>query len=136
MQKKKTYRRARFSAEVLERATQSIWPDIAEAQKAISTLLVKIDDASWTHDNFAEFFADYRRSTSTAFYWLSSGSVKLEVSACSTHTDVAVQAPNRSSIEATFTVFEAALPNSLLPEPVPEPRAKPTVFIGHGRNDD
>jgi predicted nucleotide-binding protein len=135
MRKVKKYPRARFSAEVLKRASESLWAALGEAGETSRTLLVAIDDARWTYDNEAEFFADYRRSTDTAYYWLLSASARLEVTAESNDTEVSVQAPDRSSIEATFAIFEAALSHSLMPEPASEPMAKPTVFIGHGRDD-
>ena len=51
------------------------------------TLLVELDDATWTYDDDHEFFSDYRRSLSTAYYWRSIDGAKLQVTAHSYDTE-------------------------------------------------
>lgn len=134
MKKKKVYRRTRFSAEVLAQAYQSLRSAVGEEPYFSRTLYVEIDEAKWNHDNEEEFFADYRRSTGTAYFWhtYSRAVAGLEVTAQSGYTEVSISAPDRSTIEAVFAIFEAALSTSMVPEPPPAPKMKPTVFIGHG----
>jgi hypothetical protein len=135
MKKQKVYGRARFSAEVLGQAFQTLRDYVGEETYSSRTLDVEVDDAKWSHDNEAEFFADYRRSSSIAYFWhyYYSG-YGLEVTAESGWTSVTVRAPDRSSIEVISAIFESALSSSIMPEPPPEPKKKPTVFIGHGRS--
>lgn len=131
MQKQKVYWLARFSAEVLKEA-DSVVQSFEESDAApSSTLLVSIDDARWSYDDDAEFFADYRRSTRTAYFWRRYAGHYLEVTAESDRTEVKFSATARAAIEALFAVFESHLGRSLIPVP-PEP--KPTVFVGHGRD--
>lgn len=137
MQKKKFYRRTRFSAEALGQAHDLLRSVVGEERYFTRKLYVELDGAKWTHDNEAEFFADYRRSTGTAYFWhmYSNGSAGLEVTAQSGYTEVSISAPDRSMIEATFAIFEEAFPTSVVPELPPAPKKKPTVFIGHGGSE-
>jgi hypothetical protein len=134
MKKQKVYRRTRFTAEVLGQAYQSLRSAVGDEPYLSRTLYVETDEAKWNHDNEAEFFADYRRSTGTAYFWhtYSKAAAGLEVTAQLGYTEVSISAPDRSTIEAVFAIFEAALSASMVPEPPPAPKKKPTVFIGHG----
>jgi hypothetical protein len=132
MKKKRDYRRTRFSAEVLGQAYQSLLTAVGEEPFFSKTLYVEIDEEKWYHDYEAEFFADYRKSSGTAYFWYRHASAGLEVTAQCGWTEVSVSAPDRSSIEAMFAIFEAALSTSIVPEPTSAPKKKPTVFIGHG----
>jgi hypothetical protein len=134
MKKQKVYRRARFSVEVLGKASQTLREYVGEETCYSRTLDVEVDDAKWSHDNEVEFFADYRRSSSTAYFWHYYSGFGLEVTAESGWTSVTVRAPDRSSVEVISAIFEDALSSSIMPEPPPEPKKKPTLFIGHGRS--
>lgn len=132
MRKAKKYSRARFSPEVLKQASETLWEAVGGVSDVNSTLVVAVDDSRWSYDDEAEFFADYRRSSRTAYYWLHARSAKLDVTAENDGTEVSVEAPGRASIESVFAVLEAALSHSLTPELPAPPKPKPTVFIGHG----
>ena len=134
MKKKKIYGRTRFSAEVLRQAYQALRSAVEEEPCFSRTLYVEPDEANWDHDNEEEFFADYRRSSGTAYFWhsYSKASAELNVTAHFGYTEVSIGAPDRSMIEAVFAIFEAVLSTSMVPEPPPAPKKKPTVFIGHG----
>jgi hypothetical protein len=134
MEKEKIYGRARFSAEVLGQASQALRGYVGEETYHSRTLKVEVDDAKWSHDSEAEFFADYRRSSSAAYFWHHYSGHGLEVTVQRGYTSVTVRAPDRSSIEAISAIFESTLSSSIMPEPPPEPKKKPTVFIGHGRS--
>lgn len=133
MKKSKYYARARFSPEVLRAAAGRLWLGLDESTPlAEGTLRVDLDDATWNHDSEDEFFADYRLSSGTAFYWRGREKRALNVSVSEDGTQVEVSGPNRELIQATFEIFERSLSESLLPN---LPALKPTVFIGHGRSE-
>lgn len=128
MKKSKIYELVRFSAEALSTAASTLWPDVPVDERT-GTLLVAIDGARWSYDDEAEFYADYRRSSETAYFWRHAGNCMLEVTAEVASTQVDVRALDRATIERVFAVFESAAPHAQIAPPA-EP--KPTIFIGHG----
>lgn len=128
MEKSKQYNMTRFSAEVLKEAQQTLRSAVDEKSDVTGNLLVEIDDARWNYDTEDEFYADYRRSNDTAYFWRSVSNAKLEVTAESKYTSVSVRAPDRFIIEKVFDIFEANLADSLLPEPPQVPKHRPTIF--------
>jgi len=149
MQKIKRYPQARFDVKVLQDATRALLPSDAEEGKLRRrTMNVEVDGAEWRHDDPNEFFADYRRSDGGTHYWVEYESRELDVIVIDVWrtlttvsvqgpdrgtilTTVSVQGPDRGTIERVFEIFESALEQSRVPE---RPKAKPTVFIGHGHS--
>ncbi len=139
MEKEKTYRRVRFSADVIREAATTLKKQTAATEKGqpnSSILKVEVDGATWNHDSEDEFFADYRRTTNGQYFarW---DKHCLSVNQAPKYVSVRVEGPIRSEIESVFEVFEKALEASRIPEPPDPPAAPspiPTVFIGHGHN--
>ena len=67
MQKRKSYTRTRFSADVLREAIEILkeisHEEGAEVKGDRESFFVKISDEEWYHDNLEEFFSDYRQAT-------------------------------------------------------------------------
>jgi predicted nucleotide-binding protein len=95
---------------------------------------VDVGDLTWRYDSSEEFFADYRKAHGRADYRENNGSsaIELVVYADQAAALVEVAAPDRSSIEAVFEVFERHAASSRLPMPKKKPPDPPTIFIGHG----
>ena len=138
MKKEKYYRRAFFSADVIQEASTKFEGRVPRESKdryGRIHLVIQTKDGDWTHDSEEEFFADYRKGTRDAVHerQFDGGSYGLRLQVVKKGTVVAITAPNRSDIEATLDVFEKHLKESLVPEQeveVPQPK----VFIGHGRS--
>jgi len=130
MEKEKEYPRARFAPQVLERATQVLWPSDTELAETWHIMRVEVDGEEWKYDDPSEFFANYRRSDGRAHYFVADnhGRRKLEVTILKVATIVCVAGPDKRAIEQVFEVFESTLEQSLVP------KGKPTVFIGHGHS--
>lgn len=137
MKKERYFRRAFFSADVIKEASVNFDKRVSGAVGDINPrgrYVIETQGDDWTHDSEEEFFADYRRGTRNAVYQREYGiDYGLRLQVFDGGTSVAVEAPNRSDIEAGFEVFEKYLEASLVPKEevkVPQPK----VFIGHGRS--
>ena len=135
LEKKKIYNNVRFSANTLREAikvfrTQTDDGDDESGGRPF--MIVKIDDSEWKYDSEDEFFANYRKSSSTAVFSQRTlgGELTFQV-VTDTTTHVTVSARYRGNIEAVFEIFERDVDASLLPPPQ---NPLPVVFIGHGRN--
>jgi hypothetical protein len=109
------------------------WPFGADRYVSLAT------GDRWSHDTDEEFFADYRKNEmlSARYYAMGEGHA-LTVDFYRGTTEVSVEAPDRARIERVFAIFENAADGAQLPEPPPEPeppREPPTIFIGHGRDN-
>lgn len=139
MRKRKEYKRVRFSAEVLNQASEKL-REIAAPDKdtyTSSEMSVDVQGAIWKHDSEEEFFADYRQSDKIAEYSKTYGDFSISMFVLSNDTTIAIKAPLRRDIETVFQIFESNLSESMLPEPEeapPPPKPDLRVFIGHGRS--
>jgi hypothetical protein len=137
MKKSKFYYRARFTPEVIQKASTVLTQraDLSPRQTVDSPpmLTVRVDDEEWTHDSEPEFFADYRRGTDASYTKEVQGA-SLRIFVYENSTAVEVSAKDRSIIQEVFDAFETHLSESLLAELVPSKPKQPIVFIGHGRS--
>lgn len=132
------YDRTRFSSEVFREASEVLFRGLASLKENLSTYFcVELDDGTWMHDDEEEFFSDYNRSSRGGVYKKEFGEHTIWVQFFPTSANIQVSAPDRSTIQAVFNVFDRHLQSSRLPEltiPPEVPPVKPTVFIGHGRS--
>lgn len=107
---------------------------------------------SWSFDDESEFFAQYGAECRSAVYavfgkFQAEGPKPAELSinymaaeyGTAAQTTVAIKAPTRAEIEATFSHFEDALATATSTPPAKPPKPLPPVprvFIGHGRATD
>ncbi len=135
MEKKKVYERAFFSEEVIRQAAKVFRNRLGDdKQGRTSKMSVETPQGRWTHDKIEEFFGDYRNYPDRAYFSMSYIGAGFSVSTYpSTGSDVDVELPKRSDIEAVFGVFDEHAPRATRPKPEPVKQA-PTVFIGHGGN--
>jgi predicted nucleotide-binding protein len=138
VEKTKSYRRTRFSEDVLRGAAdilrkQAPLPDKEAEARYLS---VEVDGAEWRHDTEEEFFSDYRRSTGAAVFQMRRTAHSVRMQAVLGSAIVSVMAPTRHEVEAVFAAFEQALEQCRVPElPDPPPNeVRPVIFIGHGRS--
>jgi predicted nucleotide-binding protein len=133
MEMSKIYLRVFFPFAVIREADRLI-TEGTDPKSCSYDLQVSIGMETWSHDTVDEFAADYRRDPAAAYYSLRAEGRRLSISWHSkpANTFVSVEATNRSFIAAIHNVFESARPNATLPDPPPEPRIKPRIFIGHG----
>lgn len=102
----------------------------------ISYLNIKLNaKEEWDYDSASEFFSDYvkdieRGTISTS----SSGEYSFRVIFKEGCTWVTVEAPTRSKIEDVHYIFSSSQERCKLPTPPKEDKARPIVFIGHGRS--
>jgi len=137
VQKTDTYPRAKFSVEAIKEAeavlgggeltVRDLWVSPTELQ-------------SWSFDDSDEFFAQYRSPHISAGYFQFFDNGKgFDIRCGEGGTTVAISAPTRGIIEATFAVFEKHREASTSQEPAPPPPPLPPaphIFIGHGRAGD
>lgn len=146
MRKRKEYRNARFSAEVIKEAARVFDSQVADKGRRATDPTLKMSTSKagedWSYDSENEFYSDYRQGPQEAeydrtFYGTSSEPMRyLLVRLSSTHTVVSVSFPSRSAIEEVFEVFEKHLESStLLPTAASKINFEPTIFIGHGRSN-
>jgi hypothetical protein len=91
------------------------------------------------HDSEEEFFADYHKVPDAASFAKSIGRCGLRMHYFSELTDVSVECPSRSPIDAVLNHFEECsesnrLPDRPEPKPEPTPPVNPKIFIGHGHS--
>jgi predicted nucleotide-binding protein len=140
LKKQKTYDEVRFSADVLRAAVSATHAIAADVNQSLwrKGLRVEHDDANWEYDNFEEFFADYRKYQSSAYFTVYESGVDLTVHVHPRDVTVSVKAPSRAAIEAVFDIFEKNVDAAKLPplpkQSVPKVKVQPVVFIGHGRS--
>ena len=145
MYRVKKYKRVIFSPEIIKEARDAMLKQLGESP-VLSTKLMKLylpDDEEWQYDGEEEFFAAYRNSFEVAFFWETYRSGRLEVQVgCSgegryhdAKTEVKVEMGNREQIMRIFNIFDANIEKCKLPEIPIEEVIKPTIFIGHGHNN-
>lgn len=137
MQKEKTYRECRFSAEALKGAIKVVGSIVGQAETESEPryiMTVEVGDSKWHYDASEEFFADFRKDFEYSLFrvW-HSHKISLDVTSYKRHVVVSMGALNHAGIESVFEVFEGHRDASKL-EPVPESSGAPVVFIGHSHN--
>ena len=139
MEKSVRYPAIHFSAEILRDAVSKL-DDLSENLGVrYSYLSVSTNDATWTHDDIEEFWADYRRSAGRVHFGVATRNspertlnVIIAGEGNDRETTVFVQAPARREIERVFDVFDGSVKDSKLPEEPNQARGK--IFLGHGKN--
>jgi len=140
MELERTYRRTFFSADIIKEAILKFDQLLNPENKFKPSFYLTVEKGAdkWWYDTEDEFFSDYRESPDKAKYSKQCEKNKLDIHFfLDSYTLVSISAGSRTSILGIFEIFEKHLVSSRLPElpPAPEPpRAKPKVFIGHGRN--
>ena len=139
MQKSVTYIRTHFAAEILQDAATRLDQLSEDAGINYSYMTVSTVDATWTHDDIEEFWADYRRSTGRVDFGVETlntpartVSVVIYGEGNYRDTEVFVSAPARREIERIFDVFERSAGVSQLPDDPSQANGK--IFLGHGRS--
>jgi len=140
MEKSVRYTRTFFSASVVRDALHS-WSSLLGDRKPVDySRVVRRGDEQWKFDSDEEFLAEYRRtpfpdlSIYATFAFEAGGKFLIRLHTEGPNTVIEVEAPHRQQIESVFEVFDANKAASEIPlpaQPLPQP---PTVFIGHGRN--
>lgn len=96
---------------------------------------VDLADASWSHDDFNEFIADYQKNPGYADFLLSIGThISLRIYVNKSRTRVTISSKNRGEIERVFQTFEANRVRCSIQISSPN-KESPVVFIGHGRSE-
>jgi len=155
MEKQKSYEHICFFADTIKDASTLFLSTIQEDVVAIGrtvmgnstihfediskvymhvALTVRIGPEVWTHDSENEFFADYRKDPSNAFYTKSIFKNTLSIHTYNHSSDITVSCNTRSQIESIFEVFEENIDPSKCIKTEADKFIKPTVFIGHGRS--
>lgn len=145
MKRTKEYSNARFSAEVIKEAASVFDSQVSDEGRAdddpILTLETSEGEEEWSYDSENEFYGGYRQGPRQALYNRIYFGIRHEpmksmrIRLNNTRTIVSVDHPSRPAIEEVFEVFEKHLESSTLPKAVPEKKAEPTIFIGHGRSN-
>jgi predicted nucleotide-binding protein len=145
----RSYRRTRFSVEVIREAVkvfdQQINPN-GNLEPVLDMYVFVGEDLQRGYVNEEEFFADYIAAPDSAHYLR-----KFDVRNCDkgllrvwstpaapgkdVRVSVKVEAKEPSQIKAVLNVFEANKEKSLLPVETPK-KKQPIVFIGHGHSED
>jgi predicted nucleotide-binding protein len=145
----RSYRRTRFSVEVVREAVkvfdQQTNPD-GKLEPVLDMYLYITEDLRRDYVNEEEFFADYITVSDSAHYlrkfrvrnrdkgllrvWSTPAAPPVK----DVRVSVKVEAEEPSQIKAVLNVFESNKEKSLLP--VETPKRKPIVFIGHGHSED
>lgn len=143
MERTKTYERVIFSPEIIKEA-RNVMIEQLGASRVLSSKLMKLslpNKEEWKYDGEEEFFADYRNPFESARFWehYRSGLFELNVNCFGegdyVKTELRVEMGKREQIMGIFNIFEANIEKCKLPERPVEEVIKPTIFIGHGHNN-
>jgi predicted nucleotide-binding protein len=145
----RSYRRTRFSVEVVREAVkvfdQQINPE-RNLEPVLDMYLYKTEDLRLDYVNEEEFFADYITAPDSVHYLrefrvgkLKKGLLRVLSTPAAPDKDVRVSvkvaAKEPAQIKAVLNVFETHKEKSLLPVETPK-KKEPVVFIGHGHSED
>ncbi len=138
MKKKKHFHSTKFSPEAIQQAWDKMDTYLSKEDrtKVSLNLSVRTADEYWDHDTEPEFFADYVKTPKSAYYTKSAnyGKYKINITFDTPCSDVAITAPERSTIEAVHQIFENWAPKCAVPTESKPTEKEPTVFIGHGQS--
>lgn len=134
MEKYKTYKHVRFSAEVLNESYEKLLCLAKEYKSPLNHFILSVehDDAVWKYDTIEEFNIDYRRYQEAASFRFWNSDLGLHVNASRSYTTISVNSAKRIDIETIFDIFERNIEASRIP--VIEEKQNVVVFIGHGRS--
>ena len=139
MEKKKDYKRAFFSEEMIKQAAKTFRQRLGDEgneylDRARLMMSVETPYGEWKHDEIEEFFSDYRSYPENAVFDMSSAGAEFRVSTFPhTGSTIQIRLPSRSDVEAVFGIFDEHASRATRPKPEPVKQV-PTVFIGHGGN--
>lgn len=140
MEKNKYYDNVRFPVEIIKKAAGKLFK-VAKLKPVdfSKTLKIEINNIKWEHTSEEEFFADYHQGGKNFHYrlWNKKDRALTLYQSFNNSISVNVEAPTRSEIESVFEVFEENLASARLPEEKVDatPIPSPTIFIGHGRDE-
>lgn len=138
MRKAVFYQNVKFSQEVIQKGFNKIdsFADEKNKEFYIGSLL-KLGDETWAHDNEAEFFNDYNKKIGYADFGRHYFEAKLALTINFSYNDttISVEANNRSQIEEIHQIFSQNVDKCLIPFEDQKKLEEPTIFIGHGRNN-
>lgn len=158
MKKAKHYKNVRFSADVIKEALDKFtvemnsevfaltsgdgyFKDKSDSEKlsmfTSSHMSVAVGEEKWGHDSEAEFFSDYRKSSTDAVLEKTIKKHTFRIQTFGDSVEVSVESQDRAQIESLFDIFEKNLTASKLPVQTSDSKRKqekPTIFIGHGRS--
>jgi len=131
-----------------------MYPSVNEEDKFPLGLYIHRGRETWHYDNISEFYSDYHTDFDYAYLRFIvhlEGELEIDIDGATMlysniATKVSVQDKKREHIEHIFSIFEDAVEDSHIPEPVrdssttpvspPEPWEKSVIiFIGHGKDD-
>lgn len=139
MDKIKTYRGVRFTADVVQQAYKVFLEQLPQGHRNVNPARrIETADETRNYDSDEIFFAAYRKAWRAATFRKYSFVEKVNVGmfgldSRAGNCTVTVASAEDVKIERVFEVFESHLETSRLPEPATV-RVKPTIFIGHGRS--
>lgn len=140
MEKSKDYDLIKFSPQRIKEVYE-LWlnssPQDTEVRYSYRNISFK--NEHWSHDNDAEFFADYVKDIYSFNYSFEKDihntfTINGIIKSCTT---LKITAPSRAQIEGIFNALEKDIEQFKLPKkPKEEKSIKPPVlFIGHGRDE-
>ncbi len=139
MKNTRIYLTTKFNPETIALAEKTLVKKLPREHKKNTSSYLTIDiqdNNSWQHDNDTEFFSDYRKNCKFAHFSksFSHGKGSLELNFRGNTSEIGIGAPQRQTIEEVFEIFEQAKKSSIYKENTP-PVEPPTIFIGHGQNE-
>ena len=119
-EKTKTYKNIRFTPDVIKEA-DNIFRNITGKKEAKPNIYIysvdTSDDESWSHNNEAEFFADYSKGFYHARFWKNyPGKGNIDFSVRTQQTQVSVALDERKNVEEVFNYLEANVDKCRLPK--------------------
>jgi predicted nucleotide-binding protein len=139
MDKRKAYNNIKFSARTLRKAIETCRSTANGKTEKLHTASVTVANETWGFDNIEEFLTSYasQRATSATlqmFWDQLNTALFISFSVAGEGTLVIVTSNSRASIESVFAHLEEAPPEerTILSDAA---SPKPSVFIGHGGND-
>ena len=134
MKRQTDFKKVHFHADVIRNASQCLFASDIPEKDFHRLMTVTNGDSEWTFDTEEEFFSDYQAARDYAFFLKSYKEKSVQIHRSPRHTVVSITASDRSIVQAVYNVFEAAVPQSGLPDDPKPAEPRPKIFIGHGRN--
>ena len=138
MKKKVHFCSTKFTPEIICNAFEKISHNLTneELEKISSIYNIENGHETWDYDNDFEFFSDYNRDCSWAYYSKTNSikNIALEIIFNGKCSIVTVTAPTRSAIEEIHQIFSQNEKSCLLSSERITSNNEHIVFIGHGRN--
>jgi hypothetical protein len=138
MIRQKEYAGKKFTADVIRDALGQLG-EFSSGDEHLGHARIETEDGYWNYDALDEFFADYSREEVGCFLVKHHGENMLSVSLRPiSGTTVEVEAGSRSNVRSVISVFDRGVQSSDFSEYGVDSEKSvdpPTVFIGHGRDD-